>query len=143
MSAPTAKLTPEQIEESARATAWLQAPYNGEPPLRAKRALPYLITGYLRENSPRFEDFARVFGGNVIPLQSIETRLANLPGIGEALVFMLDLGQLTIDQHERLCDFLTERFGTPRGQVPDILAEEGMPVLASDIVVYVGRGEAL
>ena len=102
---------------------------------------PYLITGYLLEKSKRFEDFVQVFGSNLVPLQSGLPHLATLPGRGAEAVYLLDLGELTIAQFERLCDFLSERFGTPRDLVPDILREEGMPVLAQDLVVYAGRSD--
>lgn len=95
------------------------------------RRHPFYAT--LASSSPRFADWLRVYGGATVPIKSPAVMTAALP-IGMRQVYLVALDALERDAYERLVSHLAEKFGEPSDVVRKALADEGLPILAEDIV---------
>ena len=75
-----------------------------------------------------------IFPDAVVPIQSILTSKASLPGLPNANVYMLDLEAISDEQREGLIQAIANRFGYP---VEEVRAEIdlGVPVLAEGVSV--------
>lgn len=77
-----------------------------------------------------------VFGGDVVPIKSFVPELVHLPGFTEPqVVYMLALNVITDEQRERLVQGIARNFGVPVEYVADHLDEQGVPILASGVVI--------
>lgn len=91
---------------------------------------------------PRAETFRQVFGTDTVVIQGPTPRLAQLPGLGETYVYLLDLDCLTADQRSKLVSHLAVTFGIAVDEVESDLDTVGMPILAEDCMVNVPPGLA-
>lgn len=87
------------------------------------------------KNPERLAFWQEVFGGDTVPILSIIPSRANLPGIPDAVVYLLDLRVITADQRERLIAGIARKFNLPNEEVAAGLDEYGVPVLADDVTV--------
>lgn len=95
---------------------------------------------HINPSSPRAAMWLRIFDGHTIPIKSPLAIKAFLEGMGEQMVYMLDLGALDKMQHERLVKDLAIKHALHERDVRDGLASHGMPVLAEDVgVSFDGR----
>jgi hypothetical protein len=72
-----------------------------------------------------------------IPIRSPIPILADLPGLGETRVYLLQLDLLTAEERARLIDHLSERFGVDKVEASAVLDEQGLPIRASTCGVTV------
>lgn len=90
--------------------------------------------GRIRPESPRAADWRKVFGADAVPLKSPVTHRGAAPGYEEGAEFyQLDLDALTPEQHGRLLEHLSERFGIPRVELAAEIRRAGVPVLADEV----------
>jgi len=75
-----------------------------------------------------------IFPGAVVPIKSILTSKANLPGLPNVEVYMLDLEAISDEQREGLIEAISNRFGYPVEEVRTEI-EQGVPVLADGVSV--------
>jgi hypothetical protein len=86
-------------------------------------------------NPERAETWQRIFGTDRIPLVSFVPQRGDLPGIPDALFYMLDLKVITAEQRARLVEVTAERFKLDPAFVEANLDVIGVPVLADDVHV--------
>jgi hypothetical protein len=91
--------------------------------------------GVQAETQARAAWWLEVFGGDRCPVKSILPHRANLPGHPNALVYEMDLAALTPEMRERLVDSIASRFSLTPDLVEFHLDDEGVPILADDVVV--------
>ena len=90
----------------------------------------------LRAASARAADWLKIFGRlDSIPVKSWIAHWAELPGIGDSIVYMLDLERITAEERVRLIAHIAERFKFPLEVVAQDLDAEGVPILADDVTV--------
>lgn len=89
----------------------------------------------IRPQAERAAWWLEVFGGDRCPIKSILPHRASLPGHPNALVYELDLAALTPEMRERLVASIAKRFNLSPAFVEFDLDNEGVPVLADDVVV--------
>jgi hypothetical protein len=89
------------------------------------------------EEPERAKEWQEVLETTTVTVQSPIPRKAVLPGIGEALVYLLDLDSLTDAQRERLSEHISQKFQIPREEVAARLDREGVPLLARDCTVII------
>lgn len=87
--------------------------------------------------------FVEVFGTNEVVIVSPLTELANLPGLGQQLVYKLDLAAITAGQRIHLVSYLAKQFGLDAAEVGRDLDATGMPILAEGCMVTIPQGIAL
>lgn len=85
----------------------------------------------------RAADFMAVFGTATVCVRSPLPEVANLPGIGRALVYQLDLETIGEEERSRLVQHIAGRFGIPAGEVEREMDSHGVPILAEDCAVAV------
>jgi hypothetical protein len=95
----------------------------------------YQIAGKINRRSSRFAQWKRAFNSDTVPLVTPSPCLATVPGHPGARVYYLAWQQLPAPARERLFDYLSRKFGTPRDQVEHLLRIEGLPILADDVKV--------
>ena len=92
----------------------------------------------LDKDSARAETFMRVFGRLEVCVMSPLPQWANLPGFDEPQpVHLLDLDELTPAENAALIADLHSRFGIPEVEVKALVAESGVPILASECTILV------
>lgn len=95
------------------------------------------FVAHLTGDGERVAAWRAVFGDSQIYIRSFFPTLANLPGIGEAAVYELDLALLTADQRQRLVNHIANKFNVPADEVDADLDMVGCPILAEDVFVAV------
>jgi hypothetical protein len=80
------------------------------------------------------KEWLRVYGTDTVYLQSPFAYEADIEGLGEHDVYMLDLELLTAEQRQRQIGYIAERFNLDRAEVEAELDEHGMPILADEDV---------
>lgn len=84
----------------------------------------------------RAEKWRQVFGTDEVPIVSPIPHLANLPGFDEPqIVYLLDLSAVAPEARARLVQQTAERFGLDTAVVDTELENEGMPILAVDVLM--------
>lgn len=101
----------------------------------------FMVT--VSRDSERAKDFEATLGTTTVPVLSPVPFRANLPGKPNELVFMLDLGELTDEQKEKLTRFLAARFELDYWEVARDLESHGVPILASDCSVAIYNPQKL
>ena len=97
----------------------------------------------INENSPRAADWAIVFGGRGIAIVSPYPEWRSLPGVGMALVVMMDMSRIGPEQYKRLVKHISTRFELPEGDVERDLYWRGCPILFKDVTVVIRNGQVL
>jgi hypothetical protein len=85
----------------------------------------------------RAEIFREIFGTDEVAIESPIPILANLPGVGERLCYMLDMNEITAEQRLKLIVFLAQRFGADGEVIDRDLDTKGMPIVAEFCFVTV------
>jgi hypothetical protein len=80
------------------------------------------------------ELFQKVFGSATVAVQFPFPVLADLP-IGEQLVYLLDLREISDEQRARMVDHLAAEHDLDRAFVEDRIAEQGVPILAREAIM--------
>ena len=88
-------------------------------------------------NPERAADWQKIYGSDTVCIQSPIPTRANLPGHPDALIYMLDLNEMTADQTERLVAHIAQRFNIPPLEVARDLQQHGVPILADDVIIAV------
>jgi hypothetical protein len=95
-----------------------------------------LWTARLNPESPRFETWWLILGSDVVPLLSPRTYRANF---GEAevnvTIYKLDVANFTVDQRDRLVQWISEKFGAAPAEINRELEAVGFPIREVDVVV--------
>ena len=95
------------------------------------------FTARIDGDDERTAAWRAVFGDDTIPLRSPIPHMANLPGRGEELVYLLDIEALTVEQRGRLVQHIASRFNYPAKEVDDTLDDHGCPILAEHVTVTI------
>src|SRR2546421_3246650 len=77
--------------------------------------------------SERYQEWLEVMGCDQMPLKSPIPIRADLPGIDNASVYLMDLAALTFKQKERLARHLARKFRLDEWEVASELDEVGCP----------------
>lgn len=83
----------------------------------------------------RKREWEAILDSDTLPIRSPIPSWTFLPGMGDRLVYELDLKRLTIKHLERLVDHLARKFDFTPEAVSTQLMAEGVPILADDVVV--------
>ena len=78
------------------------------------------------------------FGADRVPIKSPVATRALLPGLGETLVYEVEISRLDASSVERLAHSLARRFRLPRKEVEAGLRAAGCPIVAThcSVVMY-------
>lgn len=95
------------------------------------------FVAHLTGDGERVAAWRSIFGDSQIYIRSPFSVLANLPGIGEAAIYELDLELLTAEQRQRLVNHIANKFNVPADEVERDLDTVGCPILAEDVFVAV------
>ncbi len=88
-------------------------------------------------NDPERAEFWRAnLGENKAPIKSPIPSWAMLPGLGEQLIYNLDLSFLNEEQEKRLIYVLAEKFNLDYSEAVDEFLSRGVPILAKDVTVF-------
>ncbi|HLE29864.1 MAG TPA: hypothetical protein VI793_17190 [Anaerolineales bacterium] len=82
--------------------------------------------------SPRADDFQKVFGTTTVCVKSPFPEWGNLPGLGRSLVYLLDIETLTAEQLRKMIEHIANKFGLDFAEVAAELNQHGMPILAEE-----------
>ena len=85
----------------------------------------------------RGDEFRKIFGTDTVAVKSFIPSIADLPGLGERAVYLLDTDLLTDAQREALVEHIAEKFGAAREAVDEHLRARGLPILAEDCIVTI------
>ena len=85
----------------------------------------------------RKADFERVLGTTTVYVLSPNPERADLPDQPGALVYFMDLDQLSVQQIRAMVEHLAERFGLSAMEVEANIGEHGVPILAAHCTVTV------
>ena len=97
------------------------------------------FTARIDGDDERTAAWRAVFGDDTIPLRSPIPHMANLPGRGEELVYLLDIEALTVEQRGRLVQHIASRFDYPAEEVDATLDDHGCPILAEHVTVTIAN----
>lgn len=86
-------------------------------------------------NPDRLAFWQEVFGGDTVPIQSILPSQTSVPGYPVALIYLLDLKAITLEQRLKLIAGIANKFDLPIEQVAAEMEEHGCPILADDVAV--------
>lgn len=86
----------------------------------------------VNEDSARAADFMEVFGRLTVCVRSPLPMEVHLADHGPDVVYMLDMSEITWEEHERLVKFLAGKFSATVEEAEAVLAEQGLPILASE-----------
>jgi len=87
-------------------------------------------------NPERKVFWEEIFGIDEVPITSIIPHSANLPGFDTPqAVYLLDLKAITLEQREKLINAIARKFKIPENEVAQELDKQGVPILASDLLV--------
>lgn len=90
---------------------------------------------HIRNDSPRAEDWRRVFGGTTVPLRSLVPVVMDGPD-GPKNFYQVDVGSLTPEQRARVVEHVAKKFGlSPKAVEEDLASEYGLPILVDDVSV--------
>jgi hypothetical protein len=90
----------------------------------------------LSEQSPRYEEWMRVFGTNRVPVLSPVSRPAISPTLEVGRFYQLDVKALQPEQRQRMIENLAQKCGMSVEEVEaDIDGEHGMPILDDEYVL--------
>lgn len=96
--------------------------------------------GRLRASNPpvdqRASTWLKVFGGLKVPLQSLAPVMANVPGVGLRLVFLVDFDRLTPDSRARLVYHHADSANIPPEDVEADLRQRGCMLLAEGVDAF-------
>lgn len=87
-------------------------------------------------DSPRAEEYLRVFCGLDVPIKGYEPFLAEMPEVGVQLVYLVDLERLKPETRQRLIAHISQRFKLPVEDVARDIDAENVPVLADGVTVF-------
>lgn len=90
----------------------------------------------LVKDSPRYVDWHDILDGDEVPLEGIQTQMANL-GDEQVEVYKLAIKQLRPVQRERLAAFIQKKFNHPASAVYRMIDKSGFPIRAADVSVSV------
>ena len=79
-------------------------------------------------------------GTDQVPILTPFPVIANLPGLGDRLVVMLDLDRLRYEEVQWLAQGIAERFGLDPSDVREEMATFGTPILLEGVMVTSGDG---
>ncbi len=85
--------------------------------------------------------FVDLFGTNVVCVRSFIPLPAQLPGIGEGMVYELDMQEINAEQRARLTAHIAGRFSLPLGEVERELEQFGCPILAEGTTLVIENPE--
>lgn len=91
-------------------------------------------TATIKDES-RKREWIDILGTDTIPIKSPIPTWASLPDRDDALIYELDLTTLTSEQRGRLVNHIARKFDFSPEEVENRLADEGVPILADDVVV--------
>lgn len=91
-------------------------------------------TAHINPNSPRAEEWKRVFGGLEIKIKS-PIPIENDSPAGRRKFFLVDVASLTAEQRERVIDHVSARFNLSREDVESDLESGAFPILDEDVTV--------
>ena len=99
-----------------------------------------LWTARLNPDSPRFESWWQILQSDFVPLLSARTDRANF-GDQETNVsiFHVDVTDLTVDQRDRLVNWIAEKFGAAPALIDAELDTVGFPIREVDVLVLYSR----
>lgn len=83
----------------------------------------------------RKREWEAILDSDTLPIRSPLPSWASFPGMGDRLVYELDLKRLTTKHLLRLVDHLARKFDLTPEAVSTQLMAEGVPILANDVVV--------
>lgn len=92
------------------------------------------FTAIINSNSPRAEEWQKVFGTDEIEVRGLLPVKANVLGKVREVYFLV-LSALNDEQYERLMFHISEKFRVPLEQVARELPEAGVPVLPEDLII--------
>lgn len=95
------------------------------------------FTVTLTENTERGKLFQSIFGTRTVHVKSPIPHLANLPEVGSAYVYELDLKFITAAERDKLVAHISQRFGISPITVDLELDQHGIPILANDCVATI------
>lgn len=99
--------------------------------------MPKDFTATISPESPRHADWLKVYGTDTVYLQSPFAFTAEVEGLGEQSVYMLDLALLTDEQRQRQIDHIAEKFNLDPAVVEAELDEHGVPILGQDVYITI------
>ncbi len=86
-------------------------------------------------HGPRGDEWERVCGTRTFPVQYWTPIRANLPGIPNAEVYLMDLREMEPDIVSKIVAHLAVKFGMTPEECWDELKKAGIPILAKDCTV--------
>lgn len=93
-------------------------------------------TATISSRSLRADAWRRLFGSETIQIRSPIPVRAELPGLGEREVYLVDVKCLQADQIDRIAAEMSEKFGEPQAEVREgLIGGHGLPILAEDVSV--------
>lgn len=85
----------------------------------------------------RGAEWERITGTNRFPVQSPFPIPANLPGIGEAHVYLLALESIDEANRHRIIEHLSSKFGLSAAEAADEITKAAIPILETDCSVMI------
>jgi len=99
--------------------------------------MPGDFEAILSQSSSRVDDWLKVFGTTIIPLRSPLPTIAILPGLGERVIYQIDISALSPEQRQRMIQHISRRFRIAPEEVDAALDEQGCPIRAEDVTVSI------
>ena len=88
-------------------------------------------------DGPRRALYAEIFAEAVLPIKTVFTRKADLPGKLNADVYFLDIDVISDEQRKKLITVLAKRWEIPLDEMEQEL-DKGVPILADGVIVMTG-----
>lgn len=98
---------------------------------------------HLSTASPRYADWLKVFGTNAVQVMSPLPSMIELPNKTIELAYVVELTSLAPPVLAKLTRFLADRFGLDEDELNREIGQHGVPILAKDITLSVGRDREL
>jgi hypothetical protein len=86
-------------------------------------------------DSERAAEWQAIMGTNFAYVKSLIPMVSDLPGHSNAMIYLLDIDQLTVEQRQRLVSHLCEKFGLLEEDVEAEIIKVGIPILAENCIV--------
>jgi hypothetical protein len=93
-----------------------------------------IFRGVLRRESPRYEAWRGILGGDDVPVKAPLSAQGYLGG-QPADIYELDLDRFSPEQTNRLAEWISRRFSVLPAQVLSELPVQGFPIRAEDVSV--------
>lgn len=84
----------------------------------------------------RGDELERVLGKRTFPVK-LPSLLADLPGLGEKRVYLLDLNAMEPAEVEKIVKHLANKFGLSIEEAAEELKEQGIPILDEDVTLRI------